>query len=251
MTARQAGDWYSDREILPSQPVPHSKAPDMSQVFSQEPAPYQPKQRLRDESSEFVRLARAGGHKDLLRIQPNMPTQQVQHDMPADWYYQHGQDPAESFSRGDMEEPLRSPTSSRFQQKEDDSEYVKLAKKGGHSDLLVIEENKKTSKAQPYNRSVDWYYLEDNKGESAPNYTQKRGRGTSNPALKNDTVDAYKPPQQSQQYHASQPIWLGGSGPEISHVPGKRFAKKEQQEAPFALHSTTSATRMSRNPDKI
>ena len=52
---------------MPSQQAPHSKAPDMSQIScltgSQEPAEYQPKQRLRDNSSEFVRLAKAGGHK--------------------------------------------------------------------------------------------------------------------------------------------------------------------------------------------
>ena len=31
------------------------------------------------------------------------------------------------------------------------------------SDLLVIEENQRSSKPQQYHRSADWYYLEDNK----------------------------------------------------------------------------------------
>ena len=31
------------------------------------------------------------------------------------------------------------------------------------------------------------------------------------------------------------PIWLGGSGPEMGFVPGKRFMKKENKESPFAV----------------
>ncbi len=31
------------------------------------------------------------------------------------------------------------------------------------------------------------------------------------------------------------PIWLGGSGPEMGFVPGKRFMKKETKESPFAV----------------
>jgi hypothetical protein len=31
------------------------------------------------------------------------------------------------------------------------------------------------------------------------------------------------------------PIWLGGTGPEMGFVPGKRFMKKENKESPFAV----------------
>jgi hypothetical protein len=33
------------------------------------------------------------------------------------------------------------------------------------------------------------------------------------------------------------PIWLGGSGPEMGFVPGKRFSKQENKESPFAVSS--------------
>lgn len=33
------------------------------------------------------------------------------------------------------------------------------------------------------------------------------------------------------------PIWLGGSGPEMGFVPGKRFMKKDLKESPFAVSS--------------
>ena len=34
----------------------------------------------------------------------------------------------------------------------------------------------------------------------------------------------------------SQPIWLGGSGPERVHTPGKRFINRSSGVAPFAYH---------------
>lgn len=32
------------------------------------------------------------------------------------------------------------------------------------------------------------------------------------------------------------PIWLGGSGPERTHSPGKRFINQNSRFAPFAYH---------------
>ena len=34
----------------------------------------------------------------------------------------------------------------------------------------------------------------------------------------------------------SHPIWLGGSGPERTHSPGKRFINQNSRFAPFAYH---------------
>lgn len=52
---------------MPSHGIPHSKAPDMSQISClsacNEPVDYQPTQKFRDHTPEFVRIAKAGGHK--------------------------------------------------------------------------------------------------------------------------------------------------------------------------------------------
>lgn len=47
----------------------------------------------------------------------------------------------------------------------------------------------------------------------------------------------------------SHPIWLGGSGPERVHSPGKRFINQSSGFAPFALHEGSPGA--AKNPDKI
>lgn len=50
-----------------------------------------------------------------------------------------------------------------------------------------------------------------------------------------DHVDGPSRPKTAESRH-SQPIWLGGSGPERVHTPGKRFINQSSGVAPYAYH---------------
>ena len=50
-----------------------------------------------------------------------------------------------------------------------------------------------------------------------------------------DHVDGSSRPKTAEPRH-SQPIWLGGSGPERVHSPGKRFINQGSGVAPYAYH---------------
>ena len=58
--------------------------------------------------------------------------------------------------------------------KDSDSPYVRLAKQGGRTDLLVIRENKPPPPQPKGYPKVDWYYLEDNAQQDAVDAETKK-----------------------------------------------------------------------------
>ncbi|XP_028393470.1 uncharacterized protein LOC114517842 [Dendronephthya gigantea] len=173
----------------------------------------------RKDETSFVKLCRDGGHKGLLEMQEH-----VQNNDPVtfkrqggDWYYHEQQS-----ENGDL-------ATGRSNLRDTDSEFVRLSKQGGHEGLLRIDSGSRSE--NPFVNSHGRYIRKE----------ERVSPSTCPPAgMKPADVNVVP----------GNPIWLGGSGPEMGFVPGKRFVKKEFKESPFAVSSDWMGTQ-SRNPDKI
>ncbi|XP_046858913.1 uncharacterized protein LOC124452428 [Xenia sp. Carnegie-2017] len=176
--------------------------------------------RRKDETS-FVKLCREGGHKDLLRMDEQVKnTEAIGYERKGgDWYYQD-----EISENGQV--PV---LSGRSNIRDTDSEFVKLSKKGGHEGLLRIETDSRND--NPFEHVQE-------------RFLQKEDRISPStcPPAGTKPADVNVVP--------GNPIWLGGSGPEMGFVPGKRFMKKDLKESPFAVSSEWMGPQP-RNPDKI
>lgn len=117
----------------------------------------------------------------------------------------------------------------RYSARNAESDYLSIARKGGHhQDLLTMPENESSN------------FKRDQ--------ASRRSLRSFRSAAVIDHVDGPSRPKTAESRH-SQPIWLGGSGPERVHTPGKRFINQSSGVAPYAYHQGSPGAL--KNPDKI
>ncbi|XP_020609428.1 uncharacterized protein LOC110048011 [Orbicella faveolata] len=165
------------------------------------------------DSTDYLRLARkGGGHTDLLSSAPRQAADSFNAvDSP------RRKEPSTDFS-------LRRSASMRHRGPV--SDYLSTARKGGHhKDLLTMPETSNFKRDQESRRSL---------------------RSFRSPVI--SQVDGPSRPRTAEP-RQSHPIWLGGSGPERTHSPGKRFINQNSRFAPFAYHEGSPGA--AKNPDKI
>ncbi|XP_031551136.1 uncharacterized protein LOC116288480 isoform X1 [Actinia tenebrosa] len=222
---KKGGDWYTHDAV--------------NGVDGQPPAT--PRSRAKQGDSEFLKLAKEGGHKDLLEIKEHEPTKEPAkyNKKGGDWYYQDGVDIKDSLQKRDRATPDSARVRrnyNKLQVKNTDTEYTKTAKRGGHSDLLKTPRNTPSKTPVSYKRS-DWFYLEDNKSGQLPERPKtapRKSRTMESSVLPGDSVDGPSRPRTA--YRKSEPIWLGGAGPQVQPSPRKHISR-ESGLAPYALHN--------------
>ncbi|XP_078345350.1 uncharacterized protein LOC144630857 isoform X14 [Oculina patagonica] len=117
--------------------------------------------------TEYLQMARkGGGHSDLLTIEPHTPTSSPARTEKKDgqWYSHNGVDITDTQQRKEMMtvslRPQSSPDSSI--DIETDTEYLKIAKKGGgRKDLLTIEHHSPTPEPVTYDKTDGQWYTHD------------------------------------------------------------------------------------------
>ncbi|XP_029197693.2 uncharacterized protein LOC114962816 isoform X9 [Acropora millepora] len=258
---RKLGDWYYHNDSVvkdssPASSIPRKSPPDTSK------------------GTDYLKMARkGGGHKDMLTMtsQPTSPA------VPQELHRNGGSTPGSSprhpstkdptdylkiarkGGRGDPDllsytpiqktvntprsaetsrqlcdaknhvSPLRRSASMRYSARNAESDYLSIARKGGHhQDLLTMPENESSN------------FKRDQ--------ASRRSLRSFRSAAVIDHVDGPSRPKTAESRH-SQPIWLGGSGPERVHTPGKRFINQSSGVAPYAYHQGSPGA--SKNPDKI
>ncbi|XP_031551137.1 uncharacterized protein LOC116288480 isoform X2 [Actinia tenebrosa] len=265
------------KDLLSPRPAEPSPSPKKAEVkkadwyyqdkVNNNDLPQKPKSKVKETDTEFLKAAKQGGHKDLLAIKEHKPTAEaVKYDKKGGDWYTHdavngvdGQPPATPRSRA----------------KQGDSEFLKLAKEGGHKDLLEIKEHEPTKEPAKYNKKggdwyyqdgvdikdslqkrdllktprntpsktpvsykrSDWFYLEDNKSGQLPERPKtapRKSRTMESSVLPGDSVDGPSRPRTA--YRKSEPIWLGGAGPQVQPSPRKHISR-ESGLAPYALHN--------------
>lgn len=258
---RKLGDWYYHNDSVvkdssPASSIPRKSPPDTSK------------------GTDYLKMARkGGGHKDLLTMtsQPTSPA--VPQELQRNGGSTPGSSPrhpstkdptdylkiARKGGRGDPDllsytpiqktvntprsaetsrqlcdaknhvSPLRRSASMRYSARNAESDYLSIARKGGHhQDLLTMPENESSN------------FKRDQ--------ASRRSLRSFRSAAVIDHVDGPSRPKTAESRH-SQPIWLGGSGPERVHTPGKRFINQSSGVAPYAYHQGSPGA--SKNPDKI
>ncbi|XP_015769405.1 PREDICTED: uncharacterized protein LOC107347927 [Acropora digitifera] len=119
-------------------------------------------------NTEYLKIAKkGGGHKDLLTIESHTPTPEPTKFDKKDgqWYTHDGVDVKETQARKEMVTVCsspRSPNSAKLFDGVTETEYLKMAKKGGgHKDLFMVEPH--TPKAEPvrYEKKDGKWYTHD------------------------------------------------------------------------------------------
>ncbi|XP_074628047.1 uncharacterized protein LOC141885979 isoform X2 [Acropora palmata] len=258
---RKLGDWYYHNDSVvkgssPASSIPRKSPPDTSK------------------GTDYLKMARkGGGHKDLLTMTPQPTSPAVPQELQRNGGSTPGSSPrhpstkdptdylkiARKGGRGDPDllsytpiqktvntprsaetsrqlcdaknhvSPLRRSASMRYSARNAESDYLSIARKGGHhQDLLTMPENASSN------------FKRDQ--------ASRRSLRSFRSAAVIDHVDGPSRPKTAESRH-SQPIWLGGSGPERVHTPGKRFINQSSGIAPYAYHQGSPGA--SKNPDKI
>jgi len=121
-----------------------------------------------ESSGEYLKLAKkGGGHKDLLTIEAHTPTPEpVTYDKTdGQWYAHDGVDVKDTQQRKEMVTVASSPRPSNLDSSmevETDTEYLKIAKKGGgHKDLLTIESHAPSPEPAKYDKTDGQWYTHD------------------------------------------------------------------------------------------
>ncbi|XP_032241139.1 uncharacterized protein LOC116619915 isoform X2 [Nematostella vectensis] len=226
--------------------------------------PQTPRSKVKQSDTAFLKTAKEGGHKDLLAIEEHKPTPRpVKVKKNGGDWYQH-----ESLNSSPR--PVQTP---RSRAKQTDTGYIKTAKDGGHKDLLAIKEHKPSTAAVEvakqtgkwfnddtvdnkdtykrdllkmpesprnstpvrYQRKCDWFYLEENKNTQPQRpRTASRSRTMESSVLSPRMEELARP---RTAYRATNPIWVGGSGPEVRPSPARRRLTMDSGLPPYALHT--------------
>ncbi|XP_068688838.1 uncharacterized protein [Montipora foliosa] len=230
---RKLGDWYYHNDSVSKD----SSTPTSSPRKSKHNDPSE---------TEYLRMAKkGGGHKDLLAVTaqstfPRPRDQQRNGDAtpvssPRNAYTRDATDYLRISRKGggnpdpiDQVSPLRRSASMRYSSRNTVPDYLSMARKGGHhKDLLTMPE----SEASNFKR------------DQASRRSLRSFRSTVTTHVDGPSRPKTADPSQSQ------PIWLGGSGPERVHTPGKKFINRSSGVAPFAYHEGSPGA--AKNPDKI
>ncbi|XP_078345351.1 uncharacterized protein LOC144630857 isoform X15 [Oculina patagonica] len=115
-------------------------------------------------NGEYLEMARKGGRKDLLTIEPHTPrSEPVTYDKTdGQWYTHDGVDVQDTQQRKEMVTVSNSPRSPKMDSSfniDADTEYLKIAKKGGgHKDLLTMEPHTPSPAPQRYQKNGgNWF----------------------------------------------------------------------------------------------
>ncbi|XP_073230892.1 uncharacterized protein [Porites lutea] len=209
---KRLGDWYYHDQTAGKDSAKTKDSPSPSPISS-------PRKSTSDslQSSDYLRMARkGGGHKDLLCMTPQSTSTPK---------------PKEVKQNGEpsiRDSPFRRSASMRVTSKNTGSDYLNTARKGGHhKDLLTMPDTETSNfrRDQASRRSLRSF--------RSPLASQIDG----------------PPRPRTAEPRQSNPIWLGGSGPERVHNPGKRFINQSSVIAPFAYHHGSPGA--AKNPDKI
>ncbi|XP_078345347.1 uncharacterized protein LOC144630857 isoform X12 [Oculina patagonica] len=118
-------------------------------------------------NGEYLEMARKGGRKDLLTIEPHTPrSEPVTYDKTdGQWYTHDGVDVQDTQQRKEMVTVASSPRSPNLDSSvevDTETHYLKIAKKGGgHKDLLTIEPHTPTPEPVKYNKGDGQWYTHD------------------------------------------------------------------------------------------
>ncbi|XP_020893147.1 uncharacterized protein C7orf57 isoform X2 [Exaiptasia diaphana] len=183
----KSGEWFESAESPSNDTVETPRVSNISCLSTEEPVPDTPRSKIRSEDTDFVKLAKTGGHKDLLAPTPeNKPPSPRKSSKSkkdnADWYYQ---------DRVNNNEPPQTP---RSKVKDSDTEFLKTAKEGGHKDLLMIKEHKPTDSPVQYNKKGgDWYTHDGTNGvDSVPSTPRSKVKASDTEFLKTAKEGGHK-----------------------------------------------------------
>ncbi|PFX23761.1 hypothetical protein AWC38_SpisGene11675 [Stylophora pistillata] len=121
-----------------------------------------------DTETDYLKIAKkGGGHKDLLTVEPHTPTPEpVRYDKTdGEWYNHDGVDVKDTQQRKEMVTVSSSPRPSSRSSSEQiptETDYLKIAKKGGgHKDLLTLEPHTPTPEPVRYDKKDGQWYAHD------------------------------------------------------------------------------------------
>ncbi|XP_032241137.1 uncharacterized protein C7orf57 isoform X1 [Nematostella vectensis] len=219
---KNGGDWYQ-HESLNSSPRPVQT----------------PRSRAKQTDTGYIKTAKDGGHKDLLAIKEHKPSTAAVEvaKQTGKWFNDDTVDNKDTYKRENS-----TPASARvhrnynrLQIKNGDTDFIKTAKRGGHSDLLKMPESPRNSTPVRYQRKCDWFYLEENKNTQPQRpRTASRSRTMESSVLSPRMEELARP---RTAYRATNPIWVGGSGPEVRPSPARRRLTMDSGLPPYALHT--------------
>ncbi|CAH3128322.1 unnamed protein product [Porites lobata] len=179
-----------------------------------------PRNSTTPESTDYLRLARKGGSTPGKTKSTKRNTVEFQKNRLVIFL--------SSLEPSIRDSPFRRSASMRVTSKNTGSDYLNVARKGGHhKDLLTMPDTETSNfrRDQASRRSLRSF--------RSPLASQIDG----------------PPRPRTAEPRQSNPIWLGGSGPERVHNPGKRFINQSSVIAPFAYHHGSPGA--AKNPDKI
>ncbi|KXJ27987.1 uncharacterized protein LOC110232312 isoform X1 [Exaiptasia diaphana] len=239
----KSGEWFESAESPSNDTVETPRVSNISCLSTEEPVPDTPRSKIRSEDTDFVKLAKTGGHKDLLAPTPeNKPPSPRKSSKSkkdnADWYYQ---------DRVNNNEPPQTP---RSKVKDSDTEFLKTAKEGGHKDLLMIKEHKPTDSPVQYNKKGgDWYTHDGTNGvDSVPSTPRSKVKASDTEFLKTAKEGGHKalleikehePTKTPKKYNKKGGDWYYQDGVNIKESLQKRD------------HATPASARVQRNYRKL
>ncbi|CAH3128325.1 unnamed protein product [Porites lobata] len=160
---KKGGEWYNqDDMVIKNGPQDTGEVKKRHRTYSDSTANC-------TAETEYLRTARlGGGHKDLLMVEPHTPTPEpVQYDKKdGQWYGHDGVDVKDTQERKEMvtlpNSPRKSAAGNSVIDIETDTDYLKIAKKGGgHKDLLSIEHHTPTPEKVTYDKTDGQWYTHD------------------------------------------------------------------------------------------